>query len=133
MVMTSTHHAVRSDALRSARGRRELTQAALAAASGVSRATIAALELGTRKADVITIGRLADALGVDSESLIDSAPCQLLSTRKVAEILDCSIDTVRRRIEDGTLTASRVGRLVRVHADSVARIAPPQRLPAKAS
>jgi transcriptional regulator with XRE-family HTH domain len=55
--------------LKEHRERRGLTQEELATLSGVSRPTIAALELGYRKAYPRTAGRLAKALKVKPEKL----------------------------------------------------------------
>lgn len=43
----------------------------------------------------------------------------------VAELLSVSTKTVRRRIDDGTLVAHRIGRMVRVDGTSVARLLTP--------
>ncbi len=54
------------------RRRRTLTQEELATLSGVSRATIAALEMGHRGAHLSTIEKLARVLKVKSQELIES-------------------------------------------------------------
>ena len=56
--------------LREHRARRALTQDELATLSGVSRPTIAALELGYRRAHPRTTQKLARALKVKPEELI---------------------------------------------------------------
>ncbi len=56
--------------LREHRERRGLTQEELATLSGVSRPTIAALELGYRKAYPRTAAKLARALKVKPEDLV---------------------------------------------------------------
>jgi transcriptional regulator with XRE-family HTH domain len=56
--------------LREHRERRGLTQEELAILSGVSRPTIAALELGYRKAYEGTTAKLAKALKVKPENLV---------------------------------------------------------------
>ncbi|MBY0491201.1 MAG: helix-turn-helix domain-containing protein [Gemmatimonadaceae bacterium] len=47
---------------------------------------------------------------------------RLLDVVAVAEQLSCSTDAVRRMIRRGELSAIQVGRLVRVHPDSLARL-----------
>jgi transcriptional regulator with XRE-family HTH domain len=59
-------------AVAQARTARGLTQAALAAAAGISQATVAAIEVGTRSAD----------------------PANL---EKIAEVLDCPVEKLERR------------------------------------
>ena len=45
---------------------------------------------------------------------------QRISLQDAAEILGASVDTVRRRIADGSLPAERMGpRLIRVYRDDV--------------
>lgn len=57
--------------LKELRARKKMTQEALAAASGVSRATIAALESGaTDSTTVGTIKKLAEALGTTPSNLL---------------------------------------------------------------
>ena len=56
--------------LREHRRRRTLTQEELEKLSGVSRAAIAALELGYRRAQPETVAKLAKALKVKAEDLI---------------------------------------------------------------
>jgi transcriptional regulator with XRE-family HTH domain len=55
--------------LRAARESKRKTQVRLAAESGISRTTISDLETGARNAQFQTLQQLADALGVDPESL----------------------------------------------------------------
>ena len=51
-----------------------------------------------------------------------SAPLpRLLSLAQAAEVLGCSLKTLRRRIKDGDLPVIRDGRLVRVHPQDLAR------------
>jgi transcriptional regulator with XRE-family HTH domain len=56
--------------LREHRRRRTLTQEELEKLSGVSRAAIAALELGYRRAHPETVAKLAKALKVKPEDLV---------------------------------------------------------------
>ena len=58
--------------LRELRDKASLSQEELAELSGVSRATIAALELGKRKPHPKTRRKLAEALGVEPVELMDS-------------------------------------------------------------
>ena len=51
------------------RDERSLTVEELSKASGVPRSTIVGLEEGTRKAQEVTVDRLAEALGVRVEDL----------------------------------------------------------------
>jgi len=60
--------------VRNARGSRSQTE--LAAASGLTRATIANLELGRYRARLDTLDRIARALGLDPASLLPSSPAQ---------------------------------------------------------
>lgn len=54
------------------------------------------------------------------------SPPALLTIADAAAYLGVHTRTVRRRIEDGTLTAYRVGpRLIRLHADQVAAVGRP--------
>ncbi len=58
--------------LRELRDHASLSQEELAARSGVSRATIADLELGKRKPQPKTRRKLAEALGVEPHELTDA-------------------------------------------------------------
>ena len=49
------------------------------------------------------------------------SPGQYLSPRQVAELLGVSTKTVSRRIADGEIRASRIGRLLRIEAAEVPR------------
>ena len=49
------------------------------------------------------------------------SPGQYLSPRQVAELLGVSVKTVSRRIADGEIRASRIGRLLRIEAAEVPR------------
>jgi excisionase family DNA binding protein len=49
------------------------------------------------------------------------SPGQYLSPRQVAELLGVSTKTVSRRIADGEIRASRIGRLLRIEATEVPR------------
>lgn len=59
-----------SDELRKLRKQKKLNQASLAEAVGMSQATVAAWENGTRKPDVETISFLADYFGVTVDYLM---------------------------------------------------------------
>lgn len=48
-----------------------------------------------------------------------SADCKYLSPKQAAEKSGLSVETIRRRIADGTLPASRVGRLIRIRAEDL--------------
>lgn len=58
--------------IRAARARKNYTQGELAERSGISRATIARLEAGTRSADVVQLIAIADALDVDPGAMLDA-------------------------------------------------------------
>ena len=62
---------LRHDKLRAARERRFLTQQQLADLAETSKANISRLESGEQKARMSTIVRLAKALGVDPEELVE--------------------------------------------------------------
>ena len=49
------------------------------------------------------------------------SPGPYLSPRQVAELLGVSVKTVSRRIADGEIPASRIGRLLRIEAAEVPR------------
>jgi excisionase family DNA binding protein len=57
----------------------------------------------------------------DSERGGKRALPRLLNLQEVAEILGCSVRTVRRRIDDRELPSIPIGRLVRVHPDDLDR------------
>ena len=48
-------------------------------------------------------------------------PEPLLTMQDVAEILNCSLKTVKRRVDAGDLPAIRDGRMVRVHPEDLNR------------
>ena len=48
-------------------------------------------------------------------------PEPLLTMQDVAEILNCSLKTVKRRVDAGDLPAIRDGRMVRVHPEALNR------------
>ena len=53
----------------------------------------------------------------------DDAPgLVLLTVPEAAAVLRVSEKTVRRRISDGTIRAARIGRLLRIFADGLARL-----------
>ena len=62
---------LRHDKLREARERRFLTQQQLADKAGTSKANISRLESGEQNARMSTIVRLAEALGIAPEELVD--------------------------------------------------------------
>ncbi|MFN8676122.1 MAG: helix-turn-helix transcriptional regulator [Thermomicrobiales bacterium] len=62
---------LRHDKLRAARERRLLTQQGLADLAGTSKANISRLESGEQKARMSTIVRLANALDIDPEELVE--------------------------------------------------------------
>ena len=59
------------DRLRKARQRRMLTQAELAQRAGTTEATVNRLENGLQRPRISTVRRLAEALGVPPEDLIE--------------------------------------------------------------
>lgn len=59
-----------SDALRQLRKQKKINQASLADAIGMSQATIASWEKGTRKPDAETVAQLADYFGVSIDYLM---------------------------------------------------------------
>jgi len=52
-------------------------------------------------------------------------PRQRLNLRQAAAVLAVSVDTIRRRIADGSLPAERVGQQLRVYLDDVEALAVP--------
>ena len=87
------------------RDERSLTVEELSKASGVPRSTIVGLEEGTRKAQEVTIDRLAEALGVEPGELTNEEGVTLLEEREGNRVrvvrpyddftLDISYDTSR--------------------------------------
>ena len=51
----------------------------------------------------------------------EQLPKPLLSLSDTAEILGCSLKTIRRRVDAGKLATIRDGRLVRVHPEDLNR------------
>ncbi len=51
----------------------------------------------------------------------DQLPEKLLSLSDTAEVLGCSLKTIRRRVKAGDLATIRDGRLVRVHPEDLQR------------
>jgi len=49
---------------------------------------------------------------------------RLLSMEDTAEVLGCSIKTLRRMIDAKTLPVVRLGRLIRVHPEDLTRLSP---------
>lgn len=60
--------------LRAAREQRGLTQEQLAARAGMHRTFVGAVERGDRNASLRTVQRLADALDVEPQALLDPDP-----------------------------------------------------------
>jgi transcriptional regulator with XRE-family HTH domain len=91
--------------LRSIRSERSLSVEELSKASGVPRTTIVGLEEGTRKAQQVTIDRLAEALGVEPGELANEEGITILEEREGNRVrvvrqyddftLDISYDTSR--------------------------------------
>lgn len=52
-------------------------------------------------------------------------PSKLMTMADAAEFLAVSVDTVRRRVADGSIPGYRVGRAIRVSADDVWTLAKP--------
>ncbi len=67
--------------LRSIRSERSLSVEELSKASGVPRTTIVGLEEGTRKAQEVTVDRLAEALGVEPGELANEEGVTILEER----------------------------------------------------
>jgi transcriptional regulator with XRE-family HTH domain len=59
--------------LREVRERRFVTQAELADRTGIARATLSRLENGEQRPRISTVRKIADALGVQPEDLVDWA------------------------------------------------------------
>ena len=68
--VTSPAHRAVAEALASARRRAGLTQRALAAKLGQLPSTVAKMEMGQRRLNVVELVRLAEALGEDPRALI---------------------------------------------------------------
>lgn len=91
--------------LRRVRSKRSLTVEELSKASSVPRSTIVGLEEGTRKAQEVTVDRLAEALGVEPGELTNEECVTLLEEREGNRVrvvrqyddftLDISYDTSR--------------------------------------
>lgn len=91
--------------LRSIRSERSLSVEELSKASGVPRTTIVGLEEGTRKAQEVTVDRLAEALGVEPGELANEEGVTILEERVGDRVrvvrqyddftLDLSYDTSR--------------------------------------
>lgn len=60
------------------------------------------------------------ASAAESDDTSDDEPVELLTVDQTARRMGVSADTVRRRIADGSLVATRVGVLLRVHVDDLA-------------
>jgi transcriptional regulator with XRE-family HTH domain len=87
------------------RGERSLTVEELSKASGVPRSTIVGLEKGTRKAQQVTVNKLAKVLDVEARELINDEGVTILEEREGNRVrvvrtyddftLDISYDTSR--------------------------------------
>ncbi len=86
--------------LRSIRSERSLSVEELSKASGVPRTTIVGLEEGTRKAQEVTVDRLAEALGVEPGELANEEGVTILEERVGDR------DRVVRQYDDFTLDIS---------------------------
>jgi transcriptional regulator with XRE-family HTH domain len=82
------------------RSERSLTVEELSKASGVPRSTIVGLEEGKRKAQQVTIDRLAEALGVEAGELANDEGVTILEEREGDRV------RVVRRYDDFTLDIS---------------------------
>ena len=82
------------------RGERSLTVEELSKASGVPRSTIVGLEKGTRKAQQVTVNKLAKALDVEASELINDEGVTILEER------EGNTTRVIRRYDDFTLDIS---------------------------
>lgn len=58
-------------------------------------------------------------------------PEKLYTKKEVAEILSCSVATVHRRINDGTLKAVKNGRIVRISESELDRFLHSEPIPVK--
>jgi transcriptional regulator with XRE-family HTH domain len=82
------------------RGERSLTVEELSKASGVPRSTIVGLEKGTRKAQQVTVNKLARVLDVEARELINDEGVTILEER------EGNTTRVIRRYDDYTLDIS---------------------------
>ena len=82
------------------RGERSLTVEELSKASGVPRSTIVGLEKGTRKAQQVTVNKLAKGLDVEARELIHEEGVTILEER------EGNTTRVIRRYNDFTLDIS---------------------------
>jgi transcriptional regulator with XRE-family HTH domain len=82
------------------RSERSLTVEQLSKTSGVPRSTIVGLEEGTRKAQEVTVDRLAEALGVEPGELANEEGVTILEER------EGNTTRVIRRYDDFTLEIS---------------------------
>ena len=82
------------------RGERSLTVEELSKASGVPRSTIVGLEKGTRKAQQVTVNKLAKVLDVEARELINDEGVTILEER------EGNTTRVIRRYDDYTLEIS---------------------------
>ena len=90
------------------RSERSLTVEELSKASGVPRNTIVGLEEGTRKAQKVTVTRLAEVLGVEPDELANEEGVTILEEREGDRVrvvkqyddytLEMSYDTSNRRV-----------------------------------
>lgn len=58
-------------------------------------------------------------LSVEVERLRAALPTREVDVHEAARLLGCSVDTIRRRIDDGSIPIRRRGRLVRIDLASL--------------
>lgn len=77
--MTDVGYRVNGEKIRALRVRRRLTQQKLAVASGLSVTQVSRIEQGVHTPRFSTIEKLAEALGIDADDLIDYAPLPVVA------------------------------------------------------
>ncbi|WP_094607706.1 hypothetical protein SPSIL_009330 [Sporomusa silvacetica DSM 10669] len=75
-----------NEKIKIARANMNLSQAALARAVGVQQSTVASWEKGRTEPDTVMVGRLAQALKVTSDHLLDIQSEQLVLPEGVADL-----------------------------------------------
>jgi transcriptional regulator with XRE-family HTH domain len=98
--------------LKDVRLRKALTQQQLAERAGVNRVTIARIERGTDEPFPTTVRRVADALGVEPEDLLEPVPGSASNGAPVDSGSDVALDDRITVVE-----ADEVHRLLRAHPD----------------